>query len=330
MHSLPPEYLIAVTVGEPAGIGPDICLDLINQKWSNNLVIISDPEVIKERAKKLNKVIHFIEWVPGEMNLEKLPKDTLHIRTKTFNSKVVCGKPNYHNSLVLIDGLEETINYCMNGIFKAMVTAPVNKDIINQAGVEFTGHTEFIAKQTNTNTPVMLLAAENMRVALVTTHIPVSKISSQITKEKLRKIINILNEDLKKYFSIKNPRILVCGLNPHAGENGHLGIEEQEIIEPVIKEFQNAGLTIKGPIPADTIFLSAEKESDVVLAMFHDQGLPVLKYAGFDKAVNITLGLPFVRTSVDHGTAFNIAGKGKASSGSLIAAINLAIKMTVQ
>ena len=176
----------------------------------------------------------------------------------------------------------------------------------------------------------MLLAAENMRVALVTTHIPVSKISSQITKEKLRKIINILNEDLKKYFSIKNPRILVCGLNPHAGENGHLGIEEQEIIEPVIKEFQNAGLAIKGPIPADTIFLSAEKESDVVLAMFHDQGLPVLKYAGFDKAVNITLGLPFVRTSVDHGTAFNIAGKGKASSGSLIAAINLAIEMTVQ
>ena len=330
MHSLPPEYLIAVTVGEPAGIGPEICLDLINQKWSNNLVIISDPKVIKERAKKLNKVIHFIEWVPGKMNLEKLPKDTLYIRTKTFNSKVICGEPNYHNSPVLIDGLEETINYCMNGTFKAMVTAPINKSIINQADIKFTGHTEFIAKQTNTNTPVMLLAAENMRVALVTTHIPVSKISSQITKEKLRKIINILNEDLKKYFSIKNPRILVCGLNPHAGENGNLGIEEQEIIEPVIKEFQNAGLAIKGPIPADTIFLSAKKESDVVLAMFHDQGLPVLKYAGFDKAVNITLGLPFVRTSVDHGTAFNIAGKGKASSGSLIAAINLAIEMTVQ
>ena len=330
MHSLPPEYLIAVTVGEPAGIGPEICLDLINQKWSNNLVIISDPKIIKERAKKLNKVIHFIEWVPGKMNLEKLPKDTLYIRTKTFNSKVICGEPNYHNSPVLIDSLEETINYCMNGTFKAMVTAPINKSIINQADIKFTGHTEFIAKQTNTNTPVMLLAAENMRVALVTTHIPVSKISSQITKEKLRKIINILNEDLKKYFSIKNPRILVCGLNPHAGENGNLGIEEQEIIEPVIKEFQNAGLAIKGPIPADTIFLSAKKESDVVLAMFHDQGLPVLKYAGFDKAVNITLGLPFVRTSVDHGTAFNIAGKGKASSGSLIAAINLAIEMTVQ
>ena len=329
MRPLPSEYLIAVTVGEPAGIGPEICLDLINKQWSNNLVIVSDPKIIKERAKELNKIIHFIEWMPGEMNLKKLPKDTLYIRTKSFNSKVVCGEPNYQNSLVLIDGLRETINYCMDGTFKAMVTAPVNKAIINQAGVKFTGHTEFIAKQTNTNTPVMLLAAENIRVALVTTHIPVSKISSHITKEKLRKIINILNEDLKKYFSIKNPRILVCGLNPHAGENGHLGTEEQEIIEPVIKEYQNAGLKIKGPIPADTIFLKAEKESDVVLAMYHDQGLPVLKYAGFGEAVNITLGLPFVRTSVDHGTAFDIAGKGKASSDSLIAAINLAIEMIV-
>jgi|TARA_B100000767_G_C19731849_1_gene522076 4-hydroxythreonine-4-phosphate dehydrogenase len=327
MHHLPPEHLIAVTVGEPAGIGPEICLDLINHEWSENLVIVSDPAVIRERAKELNKVIHFIEWQPSVIRPERLPKDTLYIRTKTFSSKVICGEPNYQNSLILMDGLEETIDFCLNGTYKAMVTAPVNKAVINEAGIKFTGHTEFIAKQTNTNTPVMLLAADNLRVALATTHIPVSKISSHITKDKLRKIINILHADLKKYFKIKSPRILVCGLNPHAGENGHLGSEEQEIIEPVIKEFQNKNFNIEGPIPADTIFLKAEKDSDVVLAMFHDQGLPVLKYAGFGEAVNITLGLPFVRTSVDHGTAFDIAGKGKASSDSLIAAIELAIEM---
>ena len=329
MLHLSSEHIIAVTVGEPAGIGPEICLDLINQPWSDNLVIVSDPKVIEERAKELNKVIHFIEWKPNAISPKKLPKDTLYIRIKAFSSKVICGKPNHENSLILIEGLKETIDYCLSGTYKAMVTAPINKSVINQAGIRFTGHTEFIAERTNTNTPVMLLAADNLRVALATTHIPVSKISSHITKDKLRRIISILLTDLKKYFNIINPRILVCGLNPHAGENGHLGSEEQEIIEPVIKEFQDKNFNIVGPIPADTIFLNAEKNSDVVLAMFHDQGLPVLKYAGFGEAVNITLGLPFVRTSVDHGTAFDIAGKGKASSDSLIAAIKLAIKMIV-
>ena len=329
MLHLPSEHIIAVTVGEPAGIGPEICLDLVNQPWSENLVIVSDPKVIEERAKELNKVIHFIEWKPNVISPKKLPKDTLYIRTKTFNSKVICGEPNHENSLTLIEGLKETIDYCLNGTYKAMVTAPINKSVINEAGIRFTGHTEFIAERTNTNTPVMLLAADNLRVALATTHIPVSKISSHITKDKLRQIISILHTDLKKYFNIVNPRILVCGLNPHAGENGHLGSEEQEIIEPVIKEFQDKNFNIDGPIPADTIFLKAEKDSDAVLAMFHDQGLPVIKYAGFGEAVNITLGLPFVRTSVDHGTAFDIAGKGKASSDSLIAAIKLAIKMIV-
>ena len=329
MHfsNLAPDHLIAVTVGEPAGIGPDICLDLVNQSWSGNIIIIGDSEVMRERANLLNKNIDFIKWSPQDNVLQRLPKNTLFIYEKKFASEVICGSPNYKNSQTLIDGLAETTKLCLNGQFQAIVTAPINKSLINDGGIDFTGHTEFLANQSNINKPVMLLAAGNFRVALVTTHIPLSMVPSSITKKLLSETITIVNRDLRKYFRINNPRILVCGLNPHAGENGLLGKEDQKIIEPVINEFQLRGYDIKGPLPADTIFLKAKQECDVIIAMYHDQGLPVLKFAGFGEAVNVTLGLPFIRTSVDHGTAFDIAGKGIASSESLISAVELAIKM---
>jgi 4-hydroxythreonine-4-phosphate dehydrogenase len=319
---------VAVTAGEPAGIGPEICLDLVNKEWSKNIIIIADPNLMQERARILKKNIRFIDWSPDLKDPQELTKNSLYIWPQSLHSKVICGKPNPNNSQILLDGIKQAVSGCMKGIFRAMVTGPVNKGVINQANIQFTGHTEFIARQTNTETPVMLLSANDLRVALVTTHIPLSKVSSLITKQQLTRVIKTVDKDLKQYFKIRAPKILVCGLNPHAGEKGYLGLEEQTIIEPVIKEFRQQGFNITGPVSADTAFLDAENKTDVIIAMYHDQGLPVLKYAGFGNAVNITLGLPIVRVSVDHGTAFDIAGQGKANSDSLINAVELAIKMT--
>ena len=267
MHfsNLAPDHLIAVTVGEPAGIGPDICLDLVNQSWSGNIIIIGDSEVMRERANLLNKNIDFIKWSPQDNVLQRLPKNTLFIYEKKFASEVICGSPNYKNSQTLIDGLAETTKLCLNGQFQAIVTAPINKSLINDGGIDFTGHTEFLANQSNINKPVMLLAAGNFRVALVTTHIPLSKVPSSITKKLLSETITIVNRDLRKYFRINNPRILVCGLNPHAGENGLLGKEDQKIIEPqtefvdLPKSLTCAGFPIReydNKIPSD---LTAEQ-----------------------------------------------------------------------
>ena len=322
------KYYVAVTAGEPAGIGPEICLDLVNKEWSKNIIIIADPNLMQERARILKKNISFIDWSPDLKDPQELTKNSLYIWPQSLHSKVICGKPNPNNSQILLDGIKQAVSGCMKGIFRAMVTGPVNKGVINQANIQFTGHTEFIARQTNTETPVMLLSANDLRVALVTTHIPLSKVSSLITKQQLTRVIKTVDKDLKQYFKIRAPKILVCGLNPHAGEKGYLGLEEQTIIEPVIKEFRQQGFNITGPVSADTAFLDAENKTDVIIAMYHDQGLPVLKYAGFGNAVNITLGLPIVRVSVDHGTAFDIAGQGKANSDSLINAVELAIKMT--
>ena len=283
---------------------------------------------MQERAKILKKNIRFIDWSPNLKDPQELTKNSLYIWPQFLHSKVICGEPNPNNSQILLDGIKQAVSGCMKGIFKAMVTGPVNKGVINQANIKFTGHTEFIARQTNTKTPVMLLSANNLKVALVTTHVPLSKVSSLITKQKLTRVIKTVHKDLKQFFKIKAPKILVCGLNPHAGEKGYLGLEEQTTIEPVIKEFRQQGFNITGPVSADTAFLDAENKTDVIIAMYHDQGLPVLKYAGFGSAVNITLGLPIVRISVDHGTAFDIAGQGKANSDSLINAVELAIKMT--
>ena len=326
MNTIDYGQLIAVTAGDPAGVGPDICLELSNHALSNKIVVLSDPSVLEERAKNLKKNIKITEWDPKKIDNGKLSENSLFVWPHYFRSDVLCGHPNSENSETVLSSMNSAIDGCKRKIFKGMVTAPVNKAVINQAEFQFTGHTEFIANNTNTETPVMMLAADKFRVALATTHIPLSQVSSSITKEKIINIIEIINADLEKYFNIQNPKIFVCGLNPHAGENGYLGNEEKTIIEPAIKYLRKKGLSVEGPASADTIFLN-EKEADIFLAMYHDQGLPILKYKGFGNAVNVTLGLPFVRTSVDHGTAYDIAGTGKADARSLISAVEMAFQM---
>ena len=326
MNTINYDQLIAVTAGDPAGVGPDICLELSNHALSNKIVVLSDPSVLEERAKNLKKNIKITEWDPKKIDNGKLSENSLFVWPHYFRSDVLCGHPNSENSETVLSSMNSAIDGCKRKIFKGMVTAPVNKAVINQAEFQFTGHTEFIANNTDTETPVMMLAADKFRVALATTHIPLSQVSSSITKEKIINIIEIIHADLKKYFNIQNPKIFVCGLNPHAGENGYLGNEEKLIIEPAIKYLKQKGFSVEGPASADTIFLN-EKKADIFLAMYHDQGLPILKYKGFGNAVNVTLGLPFVRTSVDHGTAYDIAGTGKADARSLISAIEMAFQM---
>ena len=320
------DQVIAITAGDPAGIGPDICLELSNHSWSNKIIVLTDPSVLKERAKNLKKNIKITEWDPKKINTGRLSENSLFVWPHYFKSEVLCGHPNPENSETVLSSLNSAIDGCKKKIFKGMVTAPINKAVINQAEYQFSGHTEFIANNTDTETPVMMLTTDKFRVALATTHIPLNQVSSSINKEKIINIVEIIHNDLKKYFNIQNPKIFVCGLNPHAGENGYLGNEEKLIIEPAIKHLKERGFSVEGPASADTIFLNEEK-ADIFLAMYHDQGLPILKYKGFGNAVNVTLGLPFVRTSVDHGTAYDIAGTGKADARSLISAIEMAIKM---
>jgi 4-hydroxythreonine-4-phosphate dehydrogenase len=230
--------------------------------------------------------------------------------------------------MYVLELLDRAVQGCQNNLFSSLLTAPVNKAVINDAGLVFTGHTEYIAQQTG-GEPVMMLVTEGLRVALVTTHLPLAEVTNAITQERLQSVISILNHDLRTRFNIENPSILVCGLNPHAGESGHLGHEEIEIINPVLERLRNSGINVKGTLPADTVFTPKHlKDADVVLAMYHDQGLPILKNKGFGRAANITLGLPIVRTSVDHGTALDIAGKGGANMGSLIYALKMAVSMS--
>jgi 4-hydroxythreonine-4-phosphate dehydrogenase len=241
-----------------------------------------------------------------------------------------CGKPDPANARALLDGLRLAVKGCMDGRFAGLVTAPVQKSVINDAGFAFTGHTEFLAELTDTRLPVMLLVADELRVALATTHMPLREVPDHITSDGLHEVLVVLLEDLRSKFGINEPEIVVCGLNPHAGEGGHLGSEDDDIIAPVIADFANKGHRVRGPIPADTAFTPAAGHNDAVLAMYHDQGLPVLKHAGFGRAVNVTLGLPIIRTSVDHGTALDIAGSGKADAGSLLAAVRLAAELAAR
>ena len=240
------------------------------------------------------------------------------------------GQPDPANAAAILDGLSLAVDGCLEKRFSGMVTAPVAKSVIADSGVTFTGHTEFLAERTNTALPVMLLAAGDLRVALATTHLPLIKVPDTITRELLRDVLTILHADLQSKFGIKSPEIVVCGLNPHAGEGGHLGHEDDAVILPVVKALCDRGMNLRGPLPADTAFTPNAGHKDAVLAMYHDQGLPVLKYAGFGNAVNVTLGLPIIRTSVDHGTAFDLAGTGKADSGSLVAAVELAAELVSQ
>ena len=308
MHSHP---RIAITSGEPAGIGPDICVMLAKHKINANIIIIGDAEMLVARALQLN--------------IDFDVKKVLHIPSA---APVTAGTLNPANSQYVVNTLTCAMDGCVTGEFDAVVTAPVHKGIINEAGISFIGHTEFFAEHTHTPQVVMMLVGGGLRVALATTHVALKDIPSAITRESLEATIRILHKDLVTKFGLKSPRILVAGLNPHAGENGYLGREEIEVINPVLKKLCLEGMNLIGALPADTLFAKHHlKNADAVLAMYHDQGLPVLKHTSFGGGVNVTLGLPIIRTSVDHGTALDLAGTGKIEIGSMLAAINLAVEL---
>ncbi|MDD1621859.1 MAG: 4-hydroxythreonine-4-phosphate dehydrogenase PdxA [Methylococcaceae bacterium] len=317
---------IALTPGEPAGIGPDLCIQLAQFEHACHLVAIADPELLRQRARTLGLPLSVSIFDLAEPTTEHSP-GTLTVLPIDLTVPAVCGKLDPANSHYVVETIRQATLGCLDDAFAAMVTAPVHKGVINDAGIPFSGHTEFIADITG-GTPVMMLATPGLRVALVTTHLPLSHVSAAITQETLAGIIRLLDRDLRRRFAITHPKILVCGLNPHAGESGHLGLEEIEIIEPTLERLRGEGIHLYGPLPADTLFTPKYLESaDVVLAMYHDQGLPVLKHMGFGQAVNVTLGLPVIRTSVDHGTALELAGTGKASLGSLRFALQTALDM---
>ncbi|MET0377645.1 MAG: 4-hydroxythreonine-4-phosphate dehydrogenase PdxA [Spongiibacteraceae bacterium] len=320
-------HRIAITPGEPAGIGPDLVVTLAQTAQAAQLIAVASPQLLQQRAALLNLPLTIKPWTP---DLPRTPHkgSELWVLPVELGTAVVPGQLNTANSRYVIETLAQAIDGCTRGEFDALVTAPVHKGVINEAGFPFSGHTEFFAERTHTDEVVMMLATEELRVALVTTHLPLSQVSHHITPTHLRRVIEILHTDLRDKFGIAAPRILVLGLNPHAGEGGHLGREEIDVIEPCLHELRAQGFLLEGPLPADTAFTPKHlAQADAVLAMYHDQGLPVLKYQGFGRAVNITLGLPVVRTSVDHGTALDIAGSGNADSGSLHTALALAIRL---
>ncbi|MDJ0805654.1 MAG: 4-hydroxythreonine-4-phosphate dehydrogenase PdxA [Gammaproteobacteria bacterium] len=318
---------LALTPGEPAGIGPDLCVMLAQQPLAAQLVVIADPALLQRRASLLGLPLNLI---PADTATDSPPQQPyLRVLAVELAEPEVCGQLNRANASYVLECLRVAAAGCLSHRFDALVTGPVHKGIINQSGLSFTGHTEFLAKFTS-GYPVMMLATAGLRVALVTTHLPLAEASSQITAERLERVARTLYRDLQRYFDIAYPRILVSGLNPHAGEDGHLGSEESEIIEPVIAQLCDEGMELVGPISADTLFNPQQLETaDAVLVMYHDQGLPVLKHLGFGHAVNITLGLPIIRTSVDHGTALELAGSGKAQIGSLETAVKTAFELVI-
>ena len=322
--------VILITPGEPAGIGPDITLEIALHHWSASILIIADPDLLISRAKQLNKTIKIVEVQSLDEMPESQERGTLYVLPVELSGDVECGQLSTQNSQYVLDCLSIAEKLCRNKQCDALVTGPVHKGIINDAGLNFTGHTEYLAEPSN-STPVMMLATDTLRVALATTHLALRHVSDAITQKSLTSTIETLNDFLKLHCKIDKPDICVCGLNPHAGEDGHLGSEEIDVIIPVINQCLKNNIHVSQPVPADTAFMQHNlKQYDAVLAMYHDQGLPVLKHQGFGKAVNITLGLPFVRTSVDHGTALELAGTGKAKSSSLFTAINMAISLSVQ
>lgn len=322
-----PCFRIALTPGEPAGIGPDLAIALMQTAQDHEIVIIADPNLMLSRAQALHlplrlRHLDFTQparpTAPGEMVILATP----------LAEPTMAGQLNHHNARYILTTLDLAISGCLQHEFAALVTGPVHKSVINDAGIPFSGHTEYLAEKTATEKVVMMLATAGLRVALATTHLPLKDVAAAINARELAQVIRILHRDLQQQFGIAKPRILVCGLNPHAGEGGHLGREEIDIIEPCLAELRLTGIELLGPLPADTLFTPKYlAHADAVLAMYHDQGLPVLKYKGFGQAVNITLGLPIIRTSVDHGTALDLAGTGKADLGSLRTALDYAVTM---
>lgn len=318
---------IVITPGEPAGVGPDLLIQLAQQAWPVELVACADPDLLLQRAKTLNLPLTLREYDAKQPQTSVAGQ--LSIVPVSLNAPAEAGKLDVRNGEYVTETLARACDGCLNGEFSAVVTGPVHKGIINDAGIPFSGHTEFFADRSHCDRVVMMLATQELRVALATTHLPLKDVSEAITQQSLHEVITILHHDLQTKFGIENPHIYVCGLNPHAGEGGHMGMEEIETIIPALETLRKQGITLIGPLPADTLFQPKYlTDADAVLAMYHDQGLPVLKYQGFGRAVNITLGLPFIRTSVDHGTALELAGTGQADAGSFITALKLAIQMT--
>ena len=317
---------IALTSGEPAGIGPDLCVLLAQEARAFDLLVLADPSLLQQRAAQRGLPLELDHYAPSQPVARTAGK--LSVLPLPLATPCAPGQLDPANSAYVLKLLERAAGGCLSGEFCAMVTAPVHKGVINDAGIAFQGHTEFLQACANVPQVVMMLAGAGMRVALATTHFALKDVPAQITRASLETTLRIIDQDLRQRFGIRQPHILVAGLNPHAGESGHLGREEIEIIEPVLNKLRAAGMNLIGPLPADTLFNPERlKQADCVLAMYHDQGLPVLKFASFGAGVNITLGLPFIRTSVDHGTALDLAGTGEIDSGSLTVAIQTARDM---
>ena len=317
---------LALTPGEPAGIGPDLVVRLARQGSASQLVAIADPDLLAARAARLGLEILLEPFDPERPPAPATP-GRLAVLPVALKRPATPGRLDADNAPYVLETLAKACDGCLDGTFDALVTGPVHKGVINEAGIAFTGHTEFLAERCGAE-PVMMLATPGLRVALATTHLPLSRVCAAITREHLGRVIAILHRDLVERFGIAHPRVLVCGLNPHAGEGGHLGREEIEVIEPVLREGRDRGWNLIGPLPADTAFVPERlAEADAVLAMYHDQGLPVLKHLGFGRAVNVTLGLPIIRASVDHGTALDLAGTDRADLGSLLTAVQVASEM---
>ncbi len=320
---------LAITPGEPAGIGPDLVLALASRPRSSQWVVVADLKMLAERARWLELDIELRPFDPEDDSVDA--PGTLRVMAMPAARPVRTGILDPGNAAYVLATLEQAVDGCMAGVFDALVTGPVHKGVINESGVPFSGHTELLAERTNSSAVLMVLVADNLRVALVTTHVPLSAVPALITEARVERTLAMFRSGLSTHFGIDSPRILVAGLNPHAGEGGHLGREELEIIEPACAEARDRGWDVVGPLPADTLFTPSVLEgADGVLAMYHDQGLPVLKHVGFGNAVNVTFGLPIIRTSVDHGTALDLAGTGQADSGSLAAALAAAEAMVAR
>ena len=313
---------ILISPGEPSGIGYDILFDLVNQKFSSNIIVVTSYNLLLERAKILKKKINFVKVDINDKYIPKLKSNEIIVHDIQCNKKVKIGKPSIKHAPLIIESLNMCINSCLEKRADAMVTGPVQKHILLKYGEKFSGHTEYIATKTG-GIPIMMLHSKKIKIALLTTHVPLKNVPKLIKIERIKEYVKIISKDLHKKFGIKNPRINICGLNPHSGEDGYIGKEEKEIISPAVSSLKKSGYNVFGPFSADTIF--TKNNADIILAMYHDQALPVIKTIGFGSIVNTTLGIPIVRTSVDHGTALDIAGTNKADASSLISAIKAAI-----
>lgn len=319
---------LAITSGEPAGIGPDICLHLACHPAQYEAVVLGDPDLLRERARQLGLALDITPWSAGQP--APFGDGGLPVLAVPCSEPPACGELNPSNSPYVLQLLDHAVSGINEGSFSALVTAPIQKSVISDAGIPFTGHTEYLQRKAGVDQVVMMLATEGLMVALATTHLPLRQVPDALTRERILSVTRVLNSSLKERFGLPEPRILVCGINPHAGEDGHLGDEEHTTLIPALDTLRSEGIDVIGPLPADTLFTyKVLAQGDVVLAMYHDQGLPVLKYKGFGDAVNITLGLPFIRTSVDHGTALDIAGTGRANPSSLETAMQYARSMVL-